>query len=319
MNRCVAVTLALIGMGAQGVLAQDYPARMIRLVAPTSPGGTSDILARILAPKLSEALGQQVVVDNRAGASTTIGIALVAKSAPDGYTLGITPAALAINPSMFKKLPYDTMRDLAPVSRLVASPILLMVHPSVPARSVKELIALAKARPGTLTIASPGLGAIPHLAAELFRIMAGIDTPQVIYKGSGQGMISVIAGEIAMMYASPISVMPLLKAGKLRGLGVSTSTRSHALPDVPTIAETLPGYEATQWFGIVAPAGTPHPVIERLNREISRVLRAPDMNRRLVADGMDVIASTPDEFAALLKSETEKWAKVIKAAGIKPD
>lgn len=313
------VSLALMGTSAQCVLAQDYPARAIRLVVPSTPGGTSDILARILAPRLTEALGQQVVVDNRAGASTVIGVALAAKSAPDGYTIVITPAALSINPSMFQKLPFDTLRDLAPISRLVEGPSMLVVHPSVPARNVKELIALAKAKPGSLIVASSGMGTIPHLAHELFRIMAGVDMPQVLYKGTGQGMISVISGELSLFYASPIAVVPLINAGKLRGLGVSTAARSPALPEVPTIAETLPGYEATQWFGILAPAGTPRAIIDRLHQEVARALRAQDLKTRLVADGFEVVASTPDEFARHIKSDMDKWAKLIQAAGIKPE
>jgi tripartite-type tricarboxylate transporter receptor subunit TctC len=196
---------------------------------------------------------------------------------------------------------------------------MLIVHPSVPAKNVKELIALAKAKPGSLIVASSGKGTVPHLAHELFRIMAGVDMPQVLYKGTGQGMISVISGELALFYASPIAVMPLINAGKLRGLGVSTTARLQALPEVPTIAETLPGYEATQWFGILAPAGTPRPIIDRLHRELARALRAQDLNARLVADGMVVVASTPDEFARHIKSDMEKWAKVIQAAGIKPE
>jgi tripartite-type tricarboxylate transporter receptor subunit TctC len=299
--------------------AQEFPSRAIRLIVPSSPGGTSDILARLLAPKLAEALGQQVVVDNRAGASTVIGVALVAKSAPDGYTIGITPAALATNPSMFKKLPFDTLKDFAPVSRLVEGPSMMVVHPSVPAKSVKELIAIAKKRPGSLAVASSGLGTVPHLAHELFRITAGVDMPQVLFRGTGQGMISVISGELAVFYASPIAVLQLLKSGRLRALGVSTVARSPALPEVPTIGETLPGYEATQWFGMIAPAGTPRAIVERLSTEFSRVLRAPDLRSRLIADGLDVVAGTPDEFARDLKTDIEKWARVVKTAGIKPE
>jgi tripartite-type tricarboxylate transporter receptor subunit TctC len=320
MNKFAVMIMAVAsGSIAPFAQAQEYPVRTIRLVVPSPPGGTSDIMARFVAPKLSEALGQPVVVDNRGGASATIGTALVLKSAPDGYTIGITPASLAINPSMFAKLPYDTLRDLAPVSRLVEGPSMLMVHPSIPVRSIRELIALAKANPGRLAVASSGLGSIPHLAHELFGTMAGIDMPQVLFKGSGPAMISVISGEIAAFYGSPISVMQLLKAGKLRALGVTTKTRSQALPEVPTIAETLPGYEATQWFAIFAPAGTPRPIIERLSQELARALRAPDLKTRLVADGLEVIGSTPDEFARYLKSDMEKWARVIKAAGIKPE
>jgi tripartite-type tricarboxylate transporter receptor subunit TctC len=299
--------------------AQEYPSRTIRLIVPSTAAGTSDVLARMLAPKVGESLAQQVVVDNRPDASTTIGVGLVAKAAPDGYTIGITPAALAINPSMFKKLPYDALRDVSPVSRLVEGPSLLMSHPSVPARNIKELIALAKAKPGSLNVASSGIGTIPHLAAELFQLMATVKTPQIVYKGSGQGMISVISGELALMYASPISVMSLLKAGKLRPLGVSSAARSNALPDVQTIAETLPGYEATQWFGIIAPPGTPKPIVDRLSQQFSAALRAPEMNQRLTADGLDVIASSPEQFAQQIKTDMDKWAKVIKAAGIRAE
>jgi tripartite-type tricarboxylate transporter receptor subunit TctC len=312
------ILVALLGSGPPS-LAQDYPNRTIRLIAPTSPGGTSDILARMLAPKLSEALGQQVVVDNRAGAGTSIGVALVAKAPPDGYTIGITPSALAINPHMFKKMPFDATRDLAMISRLAEGPIMLTVHPSVPARTIKELIAVARARPGMLNVASSGIGTIPHLAAELFRLTAGIETPQVLYKGAGQAMISVISGETAIVYASPIALLGHIKGGRLRGLGVTTLKRSLALPDVPTIAETLPGYEATQWFGIVAPAGTPRAIIERLNKELVRALRGPDIAPRLTADGLDVVAGSPEELAAYLRANIEKWAKVVKAAGIAPE
>jgi tripartite-type tricarboxylate transporter receptor subunit TctC len=299
--------------------AQGYPTRTIRFIAPTSPGGTSDILARMLAPKLSEALGQQVVVDNRAGAGTSIGSAIVAKAPPDGYTIGITPSALAINPNMFKKMPFDAVRDLAMVTRVAEGPIMLAIHPSIPAHSVKELIAVARARPGALNVASSGIGTIPHLAAELFRLMADIETPQVLYKGSGQAMISVISGELAIVYSSPISFLGHIKSGRLRGLGVTTLKRSPALPDVPAIAETLPGYEATQWFGVIAPAATPRPIIERLNKELVRALRSPDIQPRLVADGLDVVAGTPEELLTYLKANIEKWAKVVKAAGIQPE
>ena len=314
------VFAAVLGLSiASTVRAQDYPTRTIRFIAPTSPGGTSDILSRMLAPKLGEALGQQVVVDNRAGAGTSIGVAIVAKAPPDGHTIGITPSALAINPNMFKKMPFDAVRDLAMVTRLAEGPIMLAIHPSIPARSVKELIAVAKARPGSLNVASAGIGTIPHMAAELFRLMAGIETPQVLYKGSGQAMISVISGELAIVYSSPISFLGHIKSGRLRGLGVTTLKRSPALPDVPAISETLPGYEATQWFAIIAPAGTPRPIVERLNREFVRALRGPDIAPRLTTDGLDVVGGTPEELLSYLKANIEKWAKVVQAAGIKPE
>ena len=310
---------ALLALGATRPGAQDYPVRAIRFIAPTSPGGTSDILARMLAPKLGEALGQQVVVDNRAGAGTSIGSAIVARAAPDGYTIGITPSALAINPSMFRKMPFDAVRDLAMITRVAEGPIMLAIHPSIPARSVKELIAVARGRPGALNVASSGIGTIPHLAAELFRLTAGIETPQVLYKGAGQAMISVISGELAIVYASPIALIGHIKSVRLRGLGVTTLQRVRALADVPAIAETLPGYEAVQWFGVIAPAGTSRSVVDRLNKELVHALRGPDIEPRLAADGLDVVAGTPEELLAYLKANIAKWAKVVKAAGIRPE
>jgi len=305
---------------ASTAAAQSYPARTIRLIAHSSPGGTSDILGRLMAHKLTEALGQQVVVENRAGASGIIGVDVAAKSAPDGYTMLITQTSIAINPSMFAKLPYNALRDFAPITQLVAAPNVLVVHPSVPATSVKGFIALAKAQPGSLINGSPGQGTSPHLSAELFKIMAGIKLDHVQYKGAGQAMLSLLAGEVPVMFTTPPTAMPYLKAGRLRPLGVTTLTRIDALPEVPTIAEAgIPGYESVQWFGMLLPAGTPRPIIDRLHQELTRVLRAPDMKERLNSLGLDAVGSTPEEFAAYIKSETEKWAKVIKTMGIKPE
>ena len=311
---------ALAGAGAEYACAQSYPVRPIKLVVASSPGGGSDILGRLIAQKLTELLGQQMVVENRAGASGIIGVDLVAKSPPDGYTLILTQTSLAINPSMIKKMPYDALRDLAPISEIVAAPNVLVVHPSVPAKNVKELIALARSKPGRLVIASPGLGTSPHLSAELFKVMAKVDMEQVLFKGSGLGVISLLAGEVSVAFPTTPTVMPYMRSGRLRPLGVTGAKRAQVLPDVPTIAEAgLPGYESIQWYGILAPAGTPRPVIDRLYKEISRVLHMPDMQERLAAEGTEVIDGTPEVFAALIKSETEKWAKVIKAAGIKPE
>jgi tripartite-type tricarboxylate transporter receptor subunit TctC len=299
---------------------QAYPARAIRLIAHSSPGGTSDILGRLMAHKLTEQLGQQVVVENRAGASGIIGVDVAAKSAPDGYTMLITQTSIAINPSMFAKLPYNAMRDFAPITQLVAAPNVLVVHPSVPATSVKGFIALAKAKPGSLINGSPGQGTSPHLSAELFKIMAGIKLDHVQYKGAGQAVLSLLAGEVPVMFTTPPTAMPYLKAGRLRPLGVTTTTRIDALPEVPAIAEAgVPGYESVQWFGMLLPAGTPRPIIDRLHQELTRALRAPDMKERLNSLGLDAVGSTPEEFAAYIKSETEKWAKVIKTMGIKPE
>ena len=310
---------ALLICGTPNVLAQNYPVRAIKLVVPSSPGGGSDIVARILAHKLTEQVGQQVVVENRAGAGTIIGNDAVAKSAPDGYTLLMGLSTLAINPSMYATVPYDALRDFAPISQAVSGPNVLIVHPSVPARTVKELIALAKAKPGSLTFGSAGMGTSPHLSAELFKTLAHVDMVHVPFKGSGLSIISQLAGEIAANYPSLPTAMPYIKAGRLRALGVTTAKRAQALPDVPSIAEAgVPGYEATQWFGLLAPAATPRPIVDRLYQEASRALRTADLKERMTAEGLEVVGTAPEEFAEYIKSETVKWAKVIKAAGIKP-
>lgn len=323
MNRYTGkMLLVLIGMSAsaQCVLAQNYPTRPVRLVVASSPGGASDILARTLAQKLTEEFGQQVVVDNRPGASGIIGTDIVAKSARDGYTLLIIQPSLTINPSMVSKLPYNAMRDFAPVSLVVDAAQIMTVNPSVPAKTVKDLIALAKAKPGHLTFGSPGVGTSPHLTAELLKLMAGVDMPQVLFKGSGMAYISLISGEISAAFSTVLSAMPHIKTGRIRALGVTTLKRVQALPDVPTIAESgLPGFETSQWFGILAPAGTPRPIIDRLYQALSRASSSPDVKDRLAAQGVEVVNRNPEEFASVIKHETGQWAKVIKAAGIKPE
>jgi len=309
----------LLAFCTAGALAQSYPTRAIKLVVPSSPGGGTDIVARILGQKLSEQLGQQFVVENRAGAGTVIGNDAVAKSAPDGYTLLMGLSTLAINPSMYAKLPYDALRDFAPISQSVSACNILILHPSVPAKTVVELIALARAKPGSLTFGSAGMGTNPHLSGELFKSLARIDMVHVPFKGSGQSIISQLAGEIAANFPSVPTAMPYIKAGRLRGIGVTTLKRVEVLPDVPSLAEAgLPGYEATQWFGLLAPAGTPRPIIDRLYQESSRALRSADMKERMTAEGLEVVGGTPEEFASYIRSETEKWTQVIKAAGIKP-
>jgi tripartite-type tricarboxylate transporter receptor subunit TctC len=309
----------LAALGIQGVLAQAYPARTVRLVAASAPGGTSDILARLLAQKLSEVFKQQFVVENRAGASGILGTDAVAKAPPDGHTLLLIQPSLTINPSIFAKLPYDAINDLAPVTNVVDVAQCVTVHPSVPARNVKDLIALARARPGALTIGSPGAGTHPHLTAELFQQMAGVKMQQVVYKGVGPAFIALVSGEVGIVFSAVPSAMPHIKSGKIRALGVTTAKPLASLPGVPAITESaLPGFESSQWFGILAPANTPRPVIDRLHQEIARASSSPEMKERLTGMGMTVINSTPEQFAAVIKSETDTWAKVIKSAGIKP-
>ena len=312
----IVVLAAFTLLAALPAAAQQYPARTIRLIVHSSPGGSSDILGRLIAQRLGESLGQQVVVENRAGASGIIGVEVAVKSPPDGYTILISQTSLAINPAIFPKIPYNALRDLAPITQIVAGPNVLTVHPSVPAKSVKQLVALAKARPESLVIGSPGQGTSPHLSAELFNMMTGVKMVQVQYKGAGQGMIGLLSGEVAVMFPTTPTVMPYFKAGRLRPLGVTTAKRTPALPEVPSIAEAgVPGYESTQWFGILAPAGTPRPIIDRLNQEIGRIMQS--LKERLTNEGLDVITGTPEQFAAHIKAETEKWAKVVKSMGLK--
>jgi len=321
MKRMPMAALAAVLVAPYSVDAQqNYPAKPVRLVVPSAPGGGTDITARVMAPKLSEFLGQQVVVENRAGAGTMIGGEVVARAAPDGYTLLMGISTLAINPAMYRKVPYDALKDFAPITQAVSLPNILVVHPSLPARTVKELVAFAKARPGQIQFASAGVGTNPHLAAELFLSMTGTKMLHVPYKGSGAGVIDVIAGHVPVMTPSILTGLPHAKAGRLRALGVTSAKRAGGAPEIPTIAEAgVPGYDAVQWFGILAPAGTPRPVIDRVHRDSVRVLQSADIKERLQADGADPVASTPEEFAAFLRSETTKWAKVVKAVGIQPE
>ena len=318
--RLSTLTIAFAALGAQGALAQNYPTRPVRLVVASSPGGASDILARMLAQKLGEEFREQIVVDNRGGASGILGTDIVAKAQPDGYTLLIIQPSLTINPNVFKKLPYDVVRDFAPISLVVDAAQMLAVNPSLPAKSAKELIGLAKAKPGQLTFGSPGFGTSPHLTAELFKHKAGIDMQQIIFKGSGPAYVSMISGEISAMFATALSMMPHVKTGRIRPLGVTLLKRLEILPDVPTIAETgLPGFKTSQWFGFLAPAGTPAPVIDRIYKALVRGAGSPDVKGRLAAQGVDVVTTTPKEFAKVIREELAQWASVVKAAGIKPN
>ena len=314
----VLLIVALTGAGAAA--GQNYPVRPVRLVVPSSPGGGTDISARIIAPKLSEYLGQQVVVDNRPGAGTMIGGEVVARAAPDGYTLLMGISTLAINPAIYRKVPYDALRDFAPVSQAVALPNVLVAHPSLPVRSVKELIAFARARPGQLNFASAGLGTSPHLSMELFLSMTKLKMVHVPYKGSGPGVVDLVAGHVPLMMPNMLSALPHIKTGRLRALGVTSARRAAGAPDIPTIAEAgVPGYEAVQWYGVLAPAGTPRAIVTRLHAQIVRVLQLPDIRQRFSTDGAEAVGSSPEEFTTFIRAETAKWAQVIKDAGIRPE
>ena len=315
------VVLLIVALtGAAGAAAQNYPARPVRLIVPSSPGGGTDISARIIAPRLSEYLGQQVVVENRPGAGTMIGGEVVARSAPDGYTLLMGISTLAINPAIYKKVPYDALKDFAPVSQAVALPNVLVAHPSLPVKTVKELVAFARARQGQINFASAGLGTSPHLSMELFLSMSGLKMVHVPYKGSGPGVTDLVAGHVPLMMPNMLSALPHIKSGRLRALGVTSVKRASRASDIPTIAEAgVPGYEAVQWYGVLAPAGTPRPVITRLHAEVVRVLQQRDIRERFLSDGAEAVGSSPEEFAAFIRAETAKWAKVIKDAGLRPE
>jgi tripartite-type tricarboxylate transporter receptor subunit TctC len=320
MTRVGGLVVALAALGVQWAAAQHYPTRPIRLVVASSPGGASDILARMLAQKLAEEFKEQIVVDNRGGASGIVGTDIVARANPDGYTLLIIQPSLTINPSVFKKLPYDAVRDFAPISLVVDAAQMLSASAALPVKSVKDLIAAAGAKPGQLTFGSPGFGASPHLTAELFKHKAGIDMQQIIFKGSGPAYVSLISGEISAMFATALSAMPHVKSGRIRPLGVTLLKRLEILPEVPTIAESgLPGFKTSQWFGFLAPAGTPAPIIERVHQALARAAGSSEVKARLALQGVDVVSTTPKAFAALIREELRQWASVVKAAGIKPN
>lgn len=312
----------LCGAALQVASAQPYPARPIRILFPFAAGASSnDILGRALAQRLSDVLGQQLVVDNRPGATGTIGSEMAARSAPDGYTLllGYT-GSLALSPSVYTKLGYDPVKDFAPIARFAVIPYVLVVNPSVPAASIKELIALAKARPGQLNFASSGSGSLPHLSGELLKITAQIDMVHVPYKGGALAATDVVGGQVQLYFSGITSMAPLVKAGKLRAIATTAPNRSSLLPDVPTANESgLPGFEVSSWLGVLAPAKTPEPVIRRLHNEIARIVNAPDMRKFILGQGAEPVLMDPAQFGASLKAEVAKWAKVVKAANVKLD
>jgi len=309
--------LTLTSAVVPAAMAQTYPTKAIRMVVPFPAGGTTDILARIAGQKLTEALKQQVIIDNRPGAGGNIGTELVAKSPPDGYTLLTDPGStLTINPSLFAKLPYDPVKDFAPVTILAAVPNILVVHPSLPVKNVKELIALAKAKPGLLNYASTGAGQSTHLSMELFKTMAGIDLVHIPYKGSAPALTDLLGGQVTLMFDNMPSSLPHVQGGKLRALAVSTLKRSPAMPQLPTVAESgLPGFEVSVWFAVLAPAGTPRDIVQRLNAVLVKALQSPDVKERLAGQGAEPVGNTPEAFAATMQRDLVKWAKVVKDSG----
>jgi tripartite-type tricarboxylate transporter receptor subunit TctC len=311
----------LLAACAAAASAQSFPSKPIRIVVPFPPGGTTDVLARAAAQKLSDTLGQPAVVDNRPGAGGNIGAELVAKSPPDGYTLLMgTVGTHAINPALYPKMPYDHIRDFAPVILVAGVPNVLVINPSLPVNSVQELVAYARANPGKLNFASSGSGTSIHLSGELFKTAAGLSMTHVPYKGSAPALMDLIGGQVQLMFDNLPSALPQIKAGKLKALAVTSRERAPALPNVPTIAESgFPGFEASSWFGLLAPAGTPQPVIATINGEVAKWLASPDAKEKLLAQGANAAGGTPEDFAKHIAAETAKWQKVVKESGAKVD
>lgn len=301
-------------------IAQTYPSRPIRFIVPFPPGGGNDIVGRIVAQKLGEALGQSVVVDNRGGAGGTVGTDLAAKSPPDGYTLLINNISLAVNATLFTNLPYDTLKDLAPITLVGRQPNIMVVHPSVPVKDMRELLALARAKPRQLNYGSGGIGTASHLATELLKLMTTTDMVHVPYKGLGPALTDLMGGQIHLIISTMASALPQIKAGKLKPLAVTTAQRSMFFPEVPTMDEAgVRGYEFNTWYGLLAAGGTPRAIVDRLNKEAAKVLASSAVKDQFTPQGLEAAPSSPDEFSAYLKSEVAKWAKVIKASGAKAD
>jgi tripartite-type tricarboxylate transporter receptor subunit TctC len=314
----LAVAAALVAPGEAP--AQGYPTKSIRLVAPSTPGDAPDVIARLVAERLSAALGQQVVVENRPGAGGVVGSEIVAKSAPDGYTLIMGNAGShGINAAVYSKLPYDILKDFAPVSQIAVAPNIFVVNPGLPVTTIPEFIAYAKARPGQLSYASGGNGSSSHMSMELLKSMAGIDVVHVPYKGSTPALTDVISGQDAVMSVNMPPAVPHVKSGRLRALAVTTRSRTPSMPDLPTVAESLPGYETVAWFGVLAPAGTPKDVVNRLSMEIAKIARSPDMRERLEGMGAEPVGGTPEEFGAVMARDIAKWTALAKSVGIKID
>ena len=318
---CAALFAAFTVAASGAASAQAFPTKPVRFVVPFAPGGSTDTLGRALGQKLSDALGQQVVIDNRTGANGNIGMEIVAKAPPDGHTIVLGYIAnVAIGPSLYQKLPFDPVKDYEAITLLATSPNVLVAHPSVQASSLKDVIALARAKPGAINYASASVASVGHLTGELLNNLAGMKMTHVAYKGSGQAVTDLLGGHIQLMFSGFSSVMPHIKSGKLRPLAQTGEKRSPALPEVPTIAESgFPKFEATAWYGVHAPAKTPKPIVNRLNAEFVKALKMPDVRDRLTALGFELVGSTPDHYASYIKSEIRKWEKVVKASGAKPE
>jgi len=320
IRRAVAASIVALAPWLASVgAAQDFPARPVRVIVPYAPGGGADLLARLVGQQLGERLRQAVIVENQGGGSNTIGMRTVAASPKDGYTLGLATPVFVMTPALMRNQPYDPLKDFVPVAMIGSTPLVLVVHPGVPAKTAKEFIALARASPGALNFASLGAATTQGLAATLFNSMTGIDAVQVPYKGSAPGVADLLAGNVQFMFNALPSMIPQVNAGRLRALAVTGARRSSLLPDVPPLGDAVPGYRVTTWYSFVAPAGTPAAVVDRLNREISAIVSTPEMTKRLADQGVEADAMTPDELAALFRSESAKWSKVIKDAKIPPE
>ena len=320
MRRSFAAALSIASIAGTWAQAQEFPSKPVRWIVPYAAGGTSDFLARFIGQKLTEGWGQNVNVDNRAGAAGNIGTELAAKSPPDGYTILLVASTFTMNPSVYGKLPFDVEKDFAPITMLLWQPFILAVHPSLPVSNVKQLVALAKARPGELNFSSGGSGTSGHIAAELFKSMAGVSLTHVPYRSMAPAVTALLAGEVHMMFNSPLPDITHVKSGKLKALGVTGRKRLAALPDVPTVDEAgVPGYVEGNWQGVLAPGATPRPIVARLHQDIARVLRLPELGGRFLKDGVEVIGNTPEEFAAIIRSDFRKYAELVRRAGIRAD
>jgi len=324
IRRLIPITVFALAGGASvaagPTFAQAYPSKSVRVIVSFPPGAGVDIVARTITPRLADGFGQQFVVDNRAGASGNLGAEVAAHSVADGYTLLFTPASVASSQALYSRLGYNLEKDLAPISMAASAPFVLVVHPSLPVKTVKELIAMARAKPGQLLYASTGNGGSPHLATELFKIQAKIDIVHIPYKGTPPAVTDLIAGQVSMMFANTLSVLPYVNSGRLRALAISSAKRSAAAPSLPTIAETgMPGFEASTWFGMMAPTGTSKEIMARLNGELRRIVQTKTVSDSLIAQGADPIGSTAEEFQARIRADIEKWSRTIKAAGVRAE